>query len=144
MRLKKENSEFMLEQVSIFAENKKGAMQKITQVLLQENINIWGSVTNESSEFGIVRMVVSDPDTARKALEAEGYMVKLTDIMGIEVPDHVGALDSVLRAISDSNINVNYIYLSFNRESAMPVMVLHTDDIWEAEESLKMKGYHLL
>ena len=134
----------MLQQVSVFAENQRGTMQKITHVLLNNNINIWGSVTNDSAEYGIVRMIVSSPNEAKAALEAEGYMVKLTDILGIEVDDRVGALDTVLRAMSESNINVNYIYLSFIRDSGMPVMVIHTDDIWEVQECLELKGFKMI
>lgn len=134
----------MLQQVSIFAENSRGTMQKITEILLKEQINIWGSVTNDSAEFGIVRMVVSEPEKALHALEQAGYMTRLTDILGVEVEDKVGALNQLLLAISESNISVNYIYLSFNRDSGKPVMVLHADDIWEVEECLTAKGFSLL
>ena len=59
----------MLSQVSIFAENKKGRLQNITSLLQKENINIWGSITNDSAEYGIIRMVVSNPEHAEKVLE---------------------------------------------------------------------------
>lgn len=134
----------MLQQVSIFAENRKGAMQKITSVLLQERINIWGSVTNDSAEYGIVRMVVSEPEQALAALHQAGYLAQLNDVLGVEVEDKVGALDGLLLAIADSNISVNYIYLSFNRDSGKPVMILHADEIWEVESCLKAKGFALL
>lgn len=134
----------MLQQVSIFAENSKGTMQKITGILLEENINIWGSVTNDSAEFGIIRMIVSEPEKALHALERAGYMTRLTDVLGVEVEDKVGALNALLAACSESNISVNYIYLSFNRDSGKPVMVLHADDIWEVEECLTSRGFSLL
>ena len=63
----------MLKQLSIFAENKKGTMQQITQILFENDVNILGSVNNDSAEYGIVRMVVSDPDKAEQALQAAGY-----------------------------------------------------------------------
>lgn len=134
----------MLKQVSIFAENKKGTMQKITGVLQEEQINIWGSVTNDSAEYGIIRMIVSDPEKAEAALKGAGYLCRLTDIMGVEVEDKVGMLNHLLLALEDSNINVNYIYLSFNRDSGKPVMVFDAEDIWEAEESLAAKGFSVL
>lgn len=134
----------MLQQVSIFAENSKGTMQKITGILLNEDINIWGSVTNDSAEFGIVRMVVSEPERALRALEAAGYMVRLTDVLGIEVEDKAGALNALLLALEQSNVSVNYIYLSFNRDSGKPVMVLQADEIWEVQECLTSKGFSLL
>ena len=131
----------MLQQVSIYAENQKGAMLKITEILLREEINIWGSVTNDSAEYGIVRMIVSDPQKARKALDEAGYMTKLTDVLGVEVEDRPGSLNTLLLALADSNISLNYIYLSFNRDSGMPVMVFQTDDAWEVEGSLKERGF---
>ena len=116
----------MLKQVSVFGENSRGTLQKITAVLQEEQVNIWGSVTNDSAEYGIIRMVVSDPEKAMTALVKAGYLCRLTDVMGVEVEDEVGNLNKLLLALSDSNINVNYIYLSFNRASGKPVMVLHT------------------
>lgn len=134
----------MLKQVSIFAENKKGTMQKITSVLQEKEINIWGSVTNDSAEYGIIRMVVSDPEKAMEALKEVGYLCRLTDVMGVEVEDEVGRLNHLLLALEECNINVNYIYLSFNRNSGKPVMVFDAEDIWEAEESLTAKGFSVL
>ena len=66
----------MLKQISIFAENKKGMLQSITSILAQENINIMGSVTNDSAEYGIIRMVVSDPERALEALSKEGFICR--------------------------------------------------------------------
>ena len=77
----------MLKQLSIFAENKKGTMQQITQILFENDVNILGSVNNDSAEYGIVRMVVSDPDKAEQALQAAGYTTRQTDVLGVEVVD---------------------------------------------------------
>ena len=134
----------MLKQVSIFAENKKGTMQKITSVLQEKQINIWGSVTNDSAEYGIIRMVVSDPETAMEALKDAGYLCRLTDVMGVEVEDEVGNLHKLLQALDESNIDVDYIYLSFNRDSGKPIMVIHTEDVMEVEMCIASKGFSLL
>ena len=103
----------MLKQVSIYAENRKGTMQQITGILLEENINILGSVTNDSAEYGIIRMVVSEPEKAICALEKAGYLCRMQDVLGVEVEDEVGNLHKLLVALSESNISVDYIYLSF-------------------------------
>ena len=142
----------MLKQLSIFAENKKGTMQQITQILFEndvnilkdEDINILGSVTNDSAEYGIVRMVVSDPDKAEQALQAAGYMTRQTDVLGVEVVDQPGNLNSLLKTLLETNISIDYIYLSFNRESGCPIMVFHVPDVYETEASLKSKGYTVL
>ena len=86
----------MLKQLSIYAENKKGNLQHITRILTDENINIWGSVTNDSAEYGIIRMVVSDAEKAKDALEKENFLCRLTDIIGVEMDDEVGNLNSLL------------------------------------------------
>lgn len=134
----------MLKQVCIYAENKKGTMKDITGILKKEGINIWGSVTYDSTEYGVIRMIVSDPQKTCDALAASGFICKQADVLGVEVADEVGNLNHLLNALYDSNINVNYIYLSFNRESGMPVMIMHTEDIAEVEECLEAKGFSLL
>ncbi len=131
----------MLKQLSIFTENKKGTMQNITGILKDEEINILGSVTNDSAEYGIIRMVVSDPQRAKAALEKEGYICKLTDVIGVEVEDRVGNLNFLLQALSESNINVNYIYLSFNRDSGKPILIFHAEDIRAVENCIRAKGF---
>ena len=131
----------MLKQLSIFTENKKGMMQHITQVLFENDINILGSVNSDSAEYGIVRMVVSDPEKAEKELQAAGYMVRLTDVLGVEVVDKPGNLNALLKTLLETNINIDYIYLSYNRESGSPIMVFHVPDVYETEVSLRSKGY---
>ena len=106
----------MLKQVSIYAQNERGMLQRITQILLEKQINILGSVTNDSAEYGIIRMVVSDPEGAIRAFKEEGFLCRLTDVIGVEVSDEVGNLNKMLKALDDSNINVDYLYLSLTAD----------------------------
>ena len=131
----------MLKQVSIFAENKRGTFQSITGILQEENINILGSITNDSAEYGIVRMIVSDTEKALRALSANGYLCRSNDILGVEMEDEIGSLNRLLISLSDGNISVDYIYLCFNRDTGKPILILHTDDIREVEEYLKSRGF---
>ena len=134
----------MLKQLSIYAENKKGVMQNITGILKDEDINILGSVTNDSAEYGIVRMVVSEPDKAMEALIAAGYLCLVIEVIGVEVEDKTGNLNDLLLTLKDSNVSVDYLYLSFNRDSGKPIMVFHTEDIMEVRSCLKSRGYTVL
>ena len=134
----------MLKQISIYAENKKGCFQNITGLLNNNGINILGSVTNDSAEYGIIRMVVSDPEKCVEVLKNAGYICRTTPVLAVECPDEVGALDGILKTLYSSNINVNYIYLSFNRESGLPIMVMHTDDVYQVENILTNRGYNCL
>ena len=131
----------MLKQVSIYAENKKGTMEHLTRVLAENDINILGSVTNDSAEYGIIRMVVTDPEKAQKALIEAGYLARLIDVLAVEVTDEVGNLNRLLKALDESNINVDYLYLSFNRRSGKPIMVFHAPEPREVEMCLKNKGF---
>ena len=134
----------MLKQLSMYVENKKGTMKNITGILKEEGINILGSVNNNGgAEYGIVRMVVSEPERAYEALKGAGYLCSLVDVMGIEVADEVGNLHYLLGALSDSNINVDYIYLSSNRDSGKPILIMHAadEDIYEVESCMKAKGF---
>lgn len=132
----------MLKQVSVYAENKKGALKIVTGILTEAQINILGSVTNDSAEYGIIRMVVTEPEKAQEILQKAGYLCRLP-MCSAEVEDEVGSLNKVLAAFLESNINVNYQYLSFNRQSGKPVMVLHTDDCEFVEKCLAAKGFQM-
>jgi hypothetical protein len=134
----------MLKQISIYAENKKGCLQNITGILCQNGINILGSVTNDSAEYGIIRMVVSDPEKCIEVLQKENYICKTTPVLAVECQDEVGAFDKILKTLYSSNINVNYTYLSFNRESGRPIMVINTDEISAVENILINKGYNCI
>ena len=134
----------MLKQLSIYAENRKGTLQSITQILADAGINIWGSCTNDGAEYGINRMVVSEPEKAMEALEGAGYLCRLTSVIGVELADEVGNLNRLLQALSESNININYIYLSFNRDSGLPVMVFQTEDSAAVESCIRKKGFSVV
>lgn len=133
-----------MKQVSIYAENRKGTMQRITGILLKQEINILGSVTNDSAEYGIVRMVVSDAEGASRALQDEGFICRLTEVIGVEVEDEVGNLNKMLTLLIDCNISVDYLYLSFNRDSGKPIMVFHCEDVMEVKSCLESGGYTVL
>ena len=88
--------------------------------------------------------IVSNPEHAEKVLAEAGYLCRLTEVLGVELDDEVGALNRLLISLEESNINVDYLYLSFNRDSGKPVMVLHTDDVREVSICLTSKGYKVL
>ena len=97
----------MTEQISIYAENKKGAMSNITGLLKAAEINIMSLLTNDSGEFGTVRMLVSDVPLAKEVFEKAGYQVHIDHVIGIYMEDRCGGLNEILQAITDSNINIH-------------------------------------
>ena len=134
----------MIRQLSIFAENKKGAMNRITRILFDANINMNTLITNDSAEFGIIRMLVSDTDAAAKVLQDAGYMCHSDYVAAAEIGDECGSLNSLLNVISDGNINLDYLYVTYNTLSRLPVAILKATDLMEVEEFLQARGYKTL
>ena len=134
----------MIRQLSIFAENRKGAMNRITQILFDARINMNTLITNDSAEFGIIRMLVSDTDRAAQVLQEAGYMCHTDYVAAAEIGDECGSLNSLLTVINDGNINLDYIYVTYNTLSRLPVAILKSTDLMEVEEFLRGRGYNIL
>ena len=134
----------MIRQLSIFAENKQGAMNRITQILQDNGINMNTLVTNDSAEFGIIRMLVSDTQKAADVLSAAGYMCHSDSVAAIEIDDACGSLNRLLSVISAGNINLDYLYVTYSSLSRNPVAILRTPDLSEVVEFLSSRGYHSL
>lgn len=134
----------MIRQLSIFAENKRGAMNRITEVLAKVEINMNTLVTNDSAEFGIIRMLVSDTDKAYARLQEEGYLCHSDYVAAAEIGDECGSLNTLLGILNRGNINLDYLYVTYSGLSRKPVAILRSVDIMEVEEFLKGKGYVML
>lgn len=134
----------MVKQVSIFAENSRGALQSITGILKKANVNIIALVTNDSAEFGIVRMIVDHSDEAVEALRAAGYMVHCDSVLVVDIDDGPGGLDSLLKTINNARTNIDYLYISYDRVQSTPGAVIHSPDYAELESCLRSNGWKVL
>ena len=134
----------MIRQLSIFADNKKVAMYRVTQVLALANINMNTLVTNDSAEFGIIRMLVSDTDAALKCMQAAGYLCHVDIVAAAEIGDESGSLNALLETLSRGNVNLDYLYVTYSGLGRRPVAILRTQDIMEVEGFLRAKGYNML
>lgn len=129
-----------MKQISIFAENKKGAIKEIFDLIAGAGVGVIASVTYDSAEFGMLRLIVDDPEKAISALNGKGYLARVTPVLGVEIPDENGSLAKMLGYLKDMNIDVEYSYLSFNRKTGSPVMVFSCEAMDEVGESLAAKG----
>ena len=134
----------MIRQLSIFAENKKGAMHQVTQALAEANINMNTLVTNDSAEFGIIRMLVSDTDAAMACMQAVGYLCHVDTVVAAEIGDECGSLNALLETLSRGNVNLDYLYVTYSSLSKRPVAILRTQDGMEVESFLRARGYNML
>lgn len=133
----------MLNQVSVFAENNKGALRNMTAVLADANINIYTMLANDSAEFGIIRLIVTDPDLAVAKLREAGYQCHKDKVIAVEMGDTPGSLDKILDHLRQANISIDYLYISYNRQASTPVAIFKTREM-ETETFLRGKGYILL
>lgn len=97
-------------QLSVFIENKAGRVSEVTEVLGAAGVNIRGFSVSDTAGFGIVRLVVDDPQHGQEVLENSGFTVKASDVLVLQLPDVPGALASALKAVSDAGVNIEYVY----------------------------------
>ena len=134
----------MIRQISVFVENEPGSMMKVTSVLTESHINIRAISTFDTPEFGIMRLVVDEPQRAKESLTAKGFVTRVNQVIGVELEDRKGNLNQMLKILADGEINVNYIYSFVIREGRAPVMIFHTDDYEKAEKVLKEADVKLI
>ncbi|MDD3220665.1 MAG: ACT domain-containing protein [Lachnospiraceae bacterium] len=99
-----------VKQLSVFIENRKGRLEQVTEVLREHNINIVSLSLADTNEYGLLRMIVSDPEAAKNCLKDEGYSAMLTNVIAVCLPHEVGVLQRMLKLLSDAELNVEYMY----------------------------------
>lgn len=134
----------MIQQISVYTENKKGALGALVRTLSGAGVDLRAFVTNENGEFGTVRMLVDDHRQACQALGSAGYLTKVTTVLAVEVSDAVGGLAGLLTHVEAANLNINYLYAAWDRITGQPVIVFHTEDPEELESYLVSRGYRSL
>lgn len=133
-----------IKQVSVFLENKTGRLQKALNILKTYEIDIRALSIADTSEFGILRMIVSDPEKAKESLEKELFAVSLAEVLAIEVDDQPGGLESALNILNNEDINVEYIYAFVEKKTQKALVVLRTEDIANSQEILNKNGFSFL
>ena len=133
-----------IKQLSIFLQNKMGSLAKPLEVLTVADVNIRAMCMADTSEFGILRLVVDDPIKGKEALEENNFLVKITDIIGIEMNDAPGGLTSVLDVIRDNLIDLEYLYAFSHKKEDKAILLLHADDIDKLIDVLIKNNIHLV
>ena len=99
-----------VKQLSVFMENRQGRLEQVTDVLRTQNINILSLSMADTTEYGMLRMVVSDPELAKKALREEGFSAMLTDVLAVKLEDQVGELHKLTHILCSQGLNIEYMY----------------------------------
>ena len=133
-----------LKQLTVFVENKQGTVVAVTETLAANDINIRALSIAETDGFGILRLIVDDEQAAEKVLAEEGYLIKITEVVGVKIGDAPGKLSFVLRTLDKANINVEYLYAFMTRTERHAYVVLRVENNAETEAVLENAGLHII
>jgi hypothetical protein len=126
-----------VEQISVFLENRAGRLAEITRVLGDAGVNIRALSLADTSDFGILRLIVSDNDKAKGVLKEHGFTVGKTSVVAVEVEDRPGGLNRILEILSKEGVNVEYMYAFVQHSGANALMIFRFDDIDAAVKLLQ-------
>ena len=125
-----------IKQITVFVQNKKGTVVSVTDTLSRNNVNIRALSIAETQDFGILRLIVNDNETAEKVLVANGYPIKAIDVVGVKISDEPGKLTEALDVLDKADINVEYLYAFMARTEKHAYVVLRVEDNAAAEAAL--------
>lgn len=134
----------MAEQISIFIENKEGRLAEVTAILRDARVNIRALSLADTTDFGVLRLIVNDNDKATAALRNQGFTVGKTSVLAVEVNDVPGGLNQVLDPLSEQDVNVEYMYAFANPQCKNAIMIFRFDDIEKAKIILAEQGIKVI
>ncbi len=129
-----------VEQISIFIENKEGQLAEVTAILRDIDVNIRALSLADTTDFGVLRLIVNDNEKAEHALKKEGFTVGRTKVTAVEIKDEPGGLNEVLETLCENEVNVEYMYASVNPQSQNAIMIFRFNDYDKAFKILDQKN----
>lgn len=133
-----------IRQLSVFVENKKGTLHEITDVLAKSGIDLRSMCIADTSDYGIVRIIASEPEHAKEILNASGHAANVRYVTAFAVPDQPGGLAKVLSILEDNSIDIEYMYALVTKIQGKAYAVMRTNDEEKAEKLLYDNGIELL
>ncbi len=133
-----------IKQISIFLENKSGRLAEVTKALGEKNIDISALSIADTTDFGILRIIVNDPVTAERILKDEGFTVSVSDVLAIGVADEPGGLSRALTVLNSESIGIEYMYAFVSKNEDEALVILRVEDPERAVEVLKVNSIKVL
>ena len=133
-----------VKQVSIFLENTRGSLKKVTALLRDNGIDLIALSIADTRDFGILRTIVSDTDRAVEIIREAGYAAKLTDVLAVAVPDRPGGLNDVLELLDEAGIAIEYLYSFVRTSGDHALIIFRVEELERASEVLEGAGIKLL
>lgn len=133
-----------VEQISVFLENKAGRLAEVTRILAEAKVNIRALSLADTSDFGILRLIVNDNNKAKEVLRGNGFTVGKTDVVAVEVEDRPGGLNKILDVLYRANVNVEYMYAFVQQSGSNAVIIFRFDNLDEAVKVLAENGVKVI
>jgi len=133
-----------IKQISVFLENKAGRLAEVTKILGENSININALSIADTAEFGILRLIASDPEKVHDVLSKAGFSVSSTDVIAIAVDDKPGGLSIALKYLEEEKVDIEYLYAFVGKTSGQALVILRVEDWEKATEILKKGGIEVL
>lgn len=134
-----------IKQVSVFLENRPGRLAEVLRLLKESNVNIYALYVSDTTQFGILRLIVDQPETAFAALKENSMTATITDVIGVSMQDECGALYEIMNTIKEEGVSIEYMYAFAGRQGSNPAaLVIRPADMHEMIEMLQSKGFKLL
>lgn len=130
----------LIKQISIFLENKQGRLAEVTRTLGENNIDIRALSLADTTDFGVLRLIVNNPDKARQILTENGFAVSINDVIAIEVEDKPGGLADVLAVLDRKGISIEYMYAFVNSKPNTAMVIFRVENPESALEILKSEN----
>lgn len=134
----------IIKQISIFVENKKGRLAEITKIISDAQVDIRALSIADTTDFGILRLIVNEPDKAAEALKAQGITVSITNVIAVGINDTPGAFSVPMQILAEADIDVEYLYAFITRKSEKAYVILRVADNNAAAKVLADKGVEIL
>ena len=133
-----------IRQLSVFAENRPGALKEVLNLLAEKHIDIHSMVISESKDYGIIRLIVDDTDKAAQSLRSDEYIITITDVIALQIPDTPGGLTKIISTLSEKEVNLQYMYGFTTSAGEAACIVIRVDDNEHTEVLLKEIGVTLI
>ena len=130
----------MINQISVFLENRAGQLVEITGILARNGIDLRAINIAEAQDYGVLRLIADDARKAALVLSEMNYVVTVTPVVAVPVSDRVGSLNGVLDIINDAGINIGYMYSSFGKENGVAYLIFRVDDPQRLTDVLHAAG----
>ncbi len=133
-----------VQQISVFLENQTGRLSEVTAILADAQVNIRALSLADTSDFGVLRLIVDDTEKARRSLKNSGFTVGKTDVVAVEVADRPGGLHDILMILNEGGFNVEYMYAFVRSSGDNAVMIFRIEQDQEAIRLLQSKGVRVI